>query len=85
MHLQISCCECFRKTPVTPVRVYLRKYFAQLIGSRRVQKKTGRRKVKPVYSGEALTSDEIFERLEEEDRLRAEKATKKKQGQECVQ
>ena len=28
VHIQMSCCECFHQTHITPVRVYLRGYFA---------------------------------------------------------
>ena len=55
---------------ITPVRVYLRGYFANLIGEKQAEKKTGRRKVISVCTGEALTSDEMITRLEDEDRER---------------
>ena len=74
VHVQVSCCECFRQTHITPVRIYLRGYFSNLIGKKQEEKKTERRKVKSVYSGEALTSDDMIARLEDEDRERKENA-----------
>ena len=39
-------------------------------------KKTGWKKVKPLYSGEALTTDDISQRLEDEEQKRKEKKQK---------
>ena len=74
IHVQVKCCECFSEKQLTPVRVYLRGYFAHLLGKKKTErKKTARRKVKALYSGEALTADDIFERLEEEDKQKLER------------
>ncbi len=62
---------------MTPVRVYLRGYFARLIGTRGEKTKTARKRVKPLYSGEALTQDNVFERLEAKEREKTEKEQQK--------
>lgn len=76
--MQVKCCECFSEKQLTPVRIYLRGYFARLLGKKKTErKKTARRKVKALYSGEALTADDIYERLEEEDKEKREKEQQK--------
>jgi len=78
IQIKMSCCECVDVKDITPVRVYLRGYFSTLIGRKKTEaRKTSRRRVKPLYSGEALTADEIYERLEEEDKEKNEKAQQK--------
>ena len=78
IHVQVKCCECFSEKQLTPVRVYLRGYFARLLGKKKAEKKkTARRKVKALYSGEALMADDIYERLEEEDKEKREKEQQK--------
>ena len=64
VNLQVVGCECSASKRMMPVRIHLRGYFASLIGGKKevakkeVAKKTGRKKVKPLYSGEALTTDD---------------------------
>ena len=78
VEVSVKCCDCFTETQLTPVRVYLQGYFAKLIGDTKANgRKTVRRRVKPLYSGEALTTDEIYERLEDDDRKKTEKAQQK--------
>ena len=78
--VQISCCDCIHHSKVTPARVYLCDYFTRLIGCKKAhEKKTARRRIKPMYSGEALTENDIFERLEEEDKQKQEKVKQKKE------
>ena len=61
-----------------PVHVYLWGFFARLLGKKKTEiKKTACRKVKALYSGEALTADSIFERVEEEDKQSLEKEKQK--------
>ena len=48
--------SAFFEKQLTPVRVYLQVYFARLLS----KKKTVCRKVKAVYSAEALTANDIF-------------------------
>ena len=63
---------------MTPARVYLRGYFFKLIGRKKAEtKKMTRKRVKPLYSGEALTTDEIYERLDEDDQQKHEKKQQK--------
>ena len=77
VYLQVVGCECSASKKMTPVRIHLRGYFASLIGGKKeVAKKTGRKKVKPLYSGEALTTDDISQRLEDEEQKRKEKKQK---------
>ena len=80
IHVKVSCCECYNEKQLTPVRVYFRGYFARLLGKNKMErKKTARRKVKALYSGEALTADDIYERLEEEEkRKEQQKSTRAK-------
>ena len=65
----------------TPVRTELRSYFATFIQPKQTEKqKARRRRIKTNNYGEALTNDEAFERLQEQDRqksTRKKKATKK--------
>ena len=75
--MQVKCCECFSEKQLTPVCVYLRGYFACLLGKKTERGKTAHRKVKVLYSREALTADDIFERLEEEDKQKLEKEQQK--------
>ena len=78
IHVQVKCCECFSEKQLTPVHVYLRGYFARLLGKKKTErKKTARRKVKALYSGEVLTADDVYERLEEEDKQKLEKEQQK--------
>ena len=59
----------------TPIRLQLRGYFARFLASKRKgnAKATDKRKVKPIFYGEALTTDEVFERLEKEEKEKKEK------------
>lgn len=82
VQVNIACCDCFSRTEMTPVRIYLRGYFTRLIGAKKAeQRKTARKRIKPIYPGEALTEDDIYARLEEEEKKKAEerkqKATRK--------
>ena len=59
----------------TPIRLQLRGYFARLLASKKKgnTKSTDKREVKPSFYGEALTTDEVFERLEKEEKEKEEK------------
>ena len=59
------------------------RYFAHLLSIKKTErKKTACKKVKGLYSEEALTADDIFERLdEEEDKQKLEKKNRRLQGQ----
>ena len=49
---------------MTPLWIHPHGYFASLIGGNtEVAQKTGQTKVKPLYSGEAFTPDDISQRL----------------------
>ena len=72
--IQITCCKCIHQVEVTPARLYLRDYLTKLISLKKEQEKTARRRRKPMYSGEALTENYIFDRLEDEDQQKQENA-----------
>ena len=78
--IQITCCKCIHQVEVTPARLYLCDYYTKLIGLKKEQeKKTERRRIKPMYSGEALTENDIFDRLEDEDQQKQENAGQKEE------
>ena len=84
IQVKVTCCECVKKSEieiaVTPVRIHLRGYFSSLIGRKKTDgKKVTRKRVKPPYSGEALTADDIYGRLKEEDEQRKDKIEQKAQ------
>ena len=57
----------------TPIRFQLRGYFAQLLQAKKPSSKsTDKRKVKPKFYGEALTTDDVFQRFEEEETRKEE-------------
>ena len=71
------------ESTVTPVRLQLTGYFSQLIKKNKentTKARPDKRKVKPRFYGEALTLDEVYERLREEER---EKEEQKKQKEEA--
>lgn len=72
---------CTIKSAVTPIRLHLRGYFSQLLQKNRERSThpADKRKVKPRFYGEALTVDEIYERLVEEARLKEQTKKQKKQ------
>ena len=66
-----GCANCGAE--LTPMRPHLTLHFEKLLQKKHAGKGEGRRKrVKPSYYGEALTSDEVFERV------KADEARKKK-------
>ena len=70
---------CTVESTVTPVRLQLTGYFSQLIKKNKentTKARPDKCKVKPRFYGEALTLDEVYERLREEER---EKEEQKKQ------
>ena len=61
---------------VTPVHLELRGYFAKVLAAKKKpDTKNDKRKIKPKFYGEALTTDEVFQKLEEAE---AEKEQKRK-------
>ena len=53
---------------MTPVRLYVVAYFSHHLQTQNKEHVKDNRRVKPKYYGEALTRDEIMERMEEEER-----------------
>lgn len=79
--------ECTVNNAVTPIRLHLRGYFSQLIHknkqSRCQQDKAGKRRIKPKFYGEALTTDEIYDRIaaeEQNKKTSKDKAKASKKG-----
>ena len=74
--------ECTINKTITPVRLHLRGYFTEVLQKNRQQRtrQMDKRKVRPKFYGEALTLDEVHERLlmEEEEK----KAAKQKKQEE---
>jgi hypothetical protein len=65
--IHLSGTLAYEKT-ITPIRLHLRGYFADLLQKKKeCTKQTDRRKLKPRFYGEALTADEIYERMLEEE------------------
>ena len=64
---------------ITPVQLNVVAYLAQHLQRRNQAKETkDKRKVKPAYYGEALTRDEMIQRMEEVKRKKRERTAKKK-------
>ena len=73
---------CTIKNVVTPVRLHLCGYFSKLLKDNKPCKRGGsasKQKTKPRFYGEALTSDEIYERTEKEEREKQQLALEKEQ------
>ena len=72
---------CTVNKSVTPIRLELRCYFSQLLKKNREKQShpTDRHKVKPRFYGEALTLDDVFERLLEEEETKKKLIEEKKE------
>ena len=76
--------ECAVNNSVTPIRIHLRGYFTKLLQKNK-QKRSQRvdqRKVKPHFYGEALTVDEVYERMVAEEEEKKREAESKKRAAE---
>ena len=73
------------QTSETPDRTELRSYFCEILkpaaGCQKTQK---RRRIELSCTGDILTSDEVLEKIEKADALRAAKKKKGKQSQRCT-
>ena len=71
--------KCTVGNAVTPIRLHLRGYFSSLLQKNKPQKgqAADKRKAKPRFYGEALTLDEVYERVSEEQRQKEAKAASK--------
>ena len=59
---------------VTPIQLQLKGYFAKLLTAKKPSaKSTDKRRVKPNFYGEALTTDDVYQRLEKEEKEKEEK------------
>ena len=79
--LDLKCKDC--GSTMTPIRMHVVAYFTQHLQKEFQQKPKDKRRLKPRYYGEALTRDEIIERMEEEEREKQEK--KKGKGKKAKQ
>ena len=74
--------NCTINECVTPVRLELKCYFANILQKKtgRLRDQTDKQKVKPTFYGEALTTDEMHQRLtaEEEEKTRQKEELQKK-------
>ena len=70
--------ELSMNSTVTPIRLHLRGYFAHLLQKNKLGRKRteNKQKLKPKFYGEALTLDEFYSKITEEE----EKATKLKEA-----
>lgn len=73
-----GCSHCGAE--LTPMRPHLTLHFEKLLQKKNAVKKgtSSRKRVKPQYYGEALTSDEVFHRLEDDKAGHKQPAKKKK-------
>ena len=81
LHKELTCRDC--GSNITPVRLHVVAYFSQHLQKQGTVHAKDKRKVKPQYYGEALTRDEMVERIEEaegEERAESQKEQAKKEG-----
>ena len=74
--------KCTINNVVTPIRLYLRGYFSKLLKDNKPCRHGGpasKYKTKPRFYGEALTLDDVYERMEEEEREKKQLALEKEQ------
>ena len=70
---------------VTPVRTYLTSYFTELLQPKQPTAVTGKKnqdRIRPNYYGEALTRDEVFDRIQEAEDKKKQEAEEKKKRKE---
>lgn len=72
---KLSCTDCGRN--LTPVKLHVVAYITRRVQAKTKPRSRDNRKIKPTVYGEVLTSDEVVERLEQEEREKAEKAAEK--------
>ena len=77
-----GCKQCGAE--LTPMRPHLMQHFEQLLQKRNAQKTVKRRRIKPQYYGEALTSDEIYQRLQEDEKEKQQSKQQRKRGKQPV-
>ena len=76
--------ECTLNDTVTPIRLHLRGYFTNVLQKNKQTRSRpiDKRKVKPQFYGEALTVDEVFKRMEEDEKEKKATAEEKKKAAE---
>ena len=63
---------------MTPMQLHVVAYFSKYLQKQNANKlKSSNKRIKPHYYGEALTREEIIERLEDEEREKREKKERK--------
>ena len=77
--------ECRVNTSITPIKLHLRGYLAKILHkNKEARKRTeNKQKVKPQFYGEALTMDDFFERVMEEEKKKKEAEQKKKESRKA--
>ena len=75
LHKELTCRDCGGN--ITPVRLHVVAYFSQHLQKQDTVHAKDKRKVKPQYYGEALTRDEMIERIEDAEREKREQKAKK--------
>ena len=73
--MQLMCKDCGQE--MTPMKLHVVAYFSKYMQGKQRQRSKDKRKVKPTVYGEVLTTDEVMERLEEEEREKKEKLEEK--------
>ena len=77
--------KCQVNTFVTPIKLHLRGYFAKILHkNKETRKRTeNKQKIKPQFYGEALTTDDFFERVREEEKRKKEAEQKKQESRKA--
>ena len=78
------CGQCTINQTVTPIRMHLKGYFTKVLQKNRQARnpKVDKRKVKPKFYGEALTADDVYERMLQEEEEKKRVAEEKRQAAE---
>ena len=73
--VELSCSKC--GSSMTPMKLHMVAYFSKHLEGKKQGSKCKRR-VKPTFYGEALTTSEVLERMEEQDREKERKEKEKR-------
>lgn len=80
VNLQVSCRQC--GGDMTPVHLHVTAYFTKFFSSKPAENPRDNRRIQPNYYGEALTRDEVIERLEKKEEEKQVKLGKKRKRPE---
>ena len=73
---------CTVDSSITPIRLELKGYFSKLLQKKQAHKAVDKQKVKPKFYGEAVTLDEVYDRLVDEEVKKKEKEEKQREKEE---